>query len=42
MIVAEAVVAVGNGAQQTEVYDWLRPLAGYHLATADAWATEAP
>ena len=31
MIITEAVVAVGNDAQRTEVYDWLRPLAGHHL-----------
>ena len=31
MIITEAVVAVGNDAQRTEVYDWLQPLAGHHL-----------
>ena len=31
MIITEAVVAVGNDAQRTEVYDWLLHLAGHHL-----------
>jgi tetratricopeptide (TPR) repeat protein len=31
VIITEAVVAVGSDAQQAEVYDWLRPLAGHHL-----------
>jgi tetratricopeptide (TPR) repeat protein len=31
VIITEAVTAVGSEAQQVEVYDWLRPLAGHHL-----------
>ncbi|HSJ91623.1 MAG TPA: AAA family ATPase [Ilumatobacter sp.] len=31
VIITEAVTAVGSEAQQAEVYDWLRPLAGHHL-----------
>jgi hypothetical protein len=31
VIITEAVVSVGNEAQQQEVYDWLLPLAGHHL-----------
>ena len=30
-IITEAVVAIGSEAQRSEVYDWLRPLAGHHL-----------
>ena len=31
VIITEAVVSVGDAAQQEEVYDWLLPLAGHHL-----------
>jgi tetratricopeptide (TPR) repeat protein len=31
VIITEAVASVGSEAQQVEVYDWLRPLAGHHL-----------